>query len=64
MPVGAKEIAHAFGVEVETVYQWTQRGLLPPAPWTVSGRPAWPWGAIEKWAGETGRAITNPPEDV
>ncbi|HEX6956293.1 MAG TPA: hypothetical protein VF156_15570 [Agromyces sp.] len=62
VPVGGVEIARALGVEPATVWQWKVRGLLPDAPWTVSGKPAWPWGVIEKWATDTGRAIVNPPE--
>lgn len=55
-PVGALEIAGRLGVRRETVAQWKQRKLLPPARWTVSGEDAWDWTLdIEPWARETGR---------
>lgn len=55
-PVGALEVAGRLGVRRETVAQWKQRGLLPPARWTVSGQDAWDWALdIEPWARETGR---------
>jgi len=53
--VGAKEIAERLRVPVNTVHQWSKRGLLPPAAGTVSGLPAWAWQAIENWARSTGR---------
>ena len=57
-PVGMVEIAVRLGVKRETVEQWRARGRstrFPEAVWTVGGRPAWPWGDIERWARETGR---------
>src|ERR1700733_4486311 len=55
-PVGGLEIAGRLGVRRETVAMWKQRGLLPPARWTVSGEDAWDWALdIEPWARETGR---------
>jgi len=54
-PVGLSEIAHRLGVAQITAKQWRQRGLLPPPRWTVSGRPAWNWPDIERWAIKTGR---------
>lgn len=55
LPVGAVEIAERLAVKPETVHQWAYRGLLPEPRWTVSGRPAWNWPTIERWARETGR---------
>lgn len=55
-PVGGLEIAERLGVKRETVAMWKQRGLLPPARWTVSGEDAWDWHEdIEPWARETKR---------
>ena len=54
-PVGLAEIAARLGVARATADQWRQRGVLPDAPWTVGGRPAWPWTLIEAWARDTGR---------
>jgi predicted site-specific integrase-resolvase len=54
-PVGADDIADRLGVQRNTVHQWRQRGVLPDPPWTVSGRPAWNWPEIAKWAKDTGR---------
>lgn len=55
-PVGAKEIAARLGVRRQTVATWKQRGILPPARWTVSGEDAWDWKLdIEPWAERTGR---------
>lgn len=62
IPVGAVEIALALGVQPATVWQWKQRGLLPPdTGWMVSSHPVWDWRRIEKWAAKTGRKIVNPP---
>ena len=54
-PVGLSDIADRLGVARQTAKQWQLRGQLPPAKWTVSGRPAWDWPTIEKWAKKTGR---------
>jgi predicted DNA-binding transcriptional regulator AlpA len=54
-PVGLIEIAERLGVKRATVDMWKLRGLLPPAKWTVGGRPAWDWADIMAWAKETGR---------
>jgi hypothetical protein len=55
-PVGGLEIADRLDVKRETVAMWKQRGLLPPARWTVSGEDAWDWHQdIEPWAKETHR---------
>jgi predicted DNA-binding transcriptional regulator AlpA len=54
-PVGAAEIAMRLGVKPQTVHRWCQRKLMPPPRWTVSGRPAWEWTAIEAWARSTRR---------
>jgi hypothetical protein len=54
-PVGTDDIADRLGVKRQTVAMWRYRKLLPDQEWTVSGRPAWNWPDIEKWARETGR---------
>lgn len=54
-PVGSKEVCARLGVHEATVWQWRQRGELPPEDATVGGRPAWRWGTIWQWAIETGR---------
>lgn len=54
-PVGADEIARRLDVKPETVHQWRYHALLPDPDYTVSGRPAWDWRTIEKWARATGR---------
>jgi hypothetical protein len=54
-PVGEREIADRLDVQPMTVNRWMARGLLPPARWTISSRPAWDWSDIERWAIETGR---------
>jgi predicted site-specific integrase-resolvase len=54
-PVGLSDIADRLGVAHQTAKQWNLRGLLPPPKWTVSGRPAWEWKDVEKWARKTGR---------
>lgn len=54
-PVGSNDIAARLGVAEQTVKTWKQRGVLPPPSWTVSGRPAWNWPDIAKWARETKR---------
>jgi predicted DNA-binding transcriptional regulator AlpA len=54
-PVGMTEIAQRLGVKRDTVQHWSVRKVLPPAEWTVGGRPAWSWSTIETWARETGR---------
>jgi hypothetical protein len=54
-PVGALEIGERLDARPQTVAQWHFRGLLPPPRWTVSGRPAWNWPDIERWARVTGR---------
>lgn len=55
-PVGLTEIADRLGVKLQSAQNWRTRGLLPPARWTVGGRPAWSWQRdIEPWARETGR---------
>jgi hypothetical protein len=60
-PAGMTEIASRLGVKRETVEQWQFRKLLPdPLPGTVGGRPAWRWGVIRAWAGETGRLPGSP----
>lgn len=53
--VGLEEIAQRLGVRRPTADQWRSRGVLPEPPWTVGGRPAWPWPLIEQWARDTGR---------
>ena len=53
--VGIPEIAERLGVARATVDQWKWRGVLPPARWTVGGRPAWSWSEIQKWARDTHR---------
>jgi len=55
IPVGLAEIAARLGVKQQTARQWKLRGLLPAAPWTVSGQDAWPWEVIEAWGIRTGR---------
>lgn len=54
-PVGVREIAERLGVRQQTVAQWKYKGLMPDAPWVVSGYPCWPWDQIEQWARRTGR---------
>jgi hypothetical protein len=54
-PVGIKEIGERLEVQRATVDMWLFRELLPPARWTVGGRPAWDWPDVEAWAVETGR---------
>jgi hypothetical protein len=54
-PVGLSEIAQELKVEQNTAQVWNHRGLMPEPSWIVSGRPAWNWPDIEKWAKETGR---------
>lgn len=59
-PVGELEIGERLGTRPQTVAQWQFRGLLPPPRWTVSGRPAWNWPDIERWARDTGRLAASP----
>jgi hypothetical protein len=59
-PVGELEIADRLCVTAHTVHQWVHEGLLPEHRWTVSGRPAWNWPAVEAWARNTGR-LGAPP---
>lgn len=54
-PVGAKEIADRLAVKRGTVDMWRHRELFPDPDYTVGGRPAWEWSAVEAWADETGR---------
>jgi hypothetical protein len=54
-PVGLSEIAQELRVKQATAQMWHHRGLMPEAKWTVSGRPAWNWPDIEKWAVRTER---------
>jgi hypothetical protein len=54
-PVGQAEIADRLGENRQTVAQWHYRGLLPPARWTVGGRPAWNWADIVRWERAGGR---------
>lgn len=54
-PVGSDDIADRLGVKRQTVAMWRYRGVLPDPSWTVSGRPAWNWPDVEKWAKETNR---------
>jgi hypothetical protein len=54
-PVGLEEIAQRLHVQRGTVDRWRQRCVLPQPAWTVGGRPAWAWTAIEQWARDTGR---------
>lgn len=55
-PVGLTEIADRLGVKMQTAQNWRTRDVLPPARWTVGGRPAWSWQRdIEPWARDTGR---------
>lgn len=53
--MGLSDIAERLGVHAQTTKQWHVRGVLPTARWTVSGRPAWDWKDIERWARKTGR---------
>lgn len=58
-PVGTKEIADRLRVEQQTAWNWKQRGVFPPARWTVGGRDAWSWPIdIEPWARQTGRLLS------
>jgi len=55
-PVGTVEIADRLGVTRSAVDAWRRRQVGFPDPaWTVGGRPAWDWAAIERWARRTGR---------
>lgn len=54
-PVGADDIADRLGVKRQTVAMWRYRKLLPEPSWTVSGRPAWNWPNVQRWAKETNR---------
>lgn len=55
-PVGLTEIAHRLDVAAQSAQNWRTRGVLPPARWTVGGRPAWDWHLdIHPWAAATGR---------
>lgn len=63
-PVGLAEISDRLGVQRDTVDRWRQRGVLPPARWTVGGRPAWAWVDIEQWAIDTGRLSTTPQAEA
>lgn len=54
-PVGLAEIADMLGVRRALVDRWREREVLPPAKWTVGGRPAWDRKDIEEWARTTGR---------
>lgn len=53
--VGPVEIADMLGVKTDTVYQWVNRGTLPPAWATISGTRLWHRVVVEDWARETGR---------
>ena len=54
-PVGLTEIAERLGVQPETPQRWRMRDVMPEPRWTVSGRPAWDWPDVERWAKDTGR---------
>lgn len=60
-PVGLSDIDERLGMAKGTAKHWNLRKLLPPPKWTVSGRPAWEWRDVEKWASKTGRLRT--PEE-
>jgi hypothetical protein len=55
-PVGLTDIADRLKADRRTPQQWHHRGILPPADWQVSGRPAWCWPhTLKPWAERTGR---------
>jgi hypothetical protein len=62
-PVGELEIGQRLGVRAQTVAQWHYRGQLPPPRWTVSGRPAWNWPDLERWARQTGKLDAPPAKN-
>lgn len=49
------EIAVLMACEPATVHMWHYRGIMPTPRWQVSGRAAWRWGDVEKWAHDTDR---------
>lgn len=55
-PVGMKEIAERLGYQVESIWQWRAQPSFPKPRWSVSGRPAWDWPVVERWARRNGRA--------
>jgi len=44
-----------MGVQVDTVWKWRQRAVLPIEDGIVSGAPWWWPETIDEWAKETGR---------
>lgn len=50
LPVGVQDIAERLGVSAEEVHRWRDLSIFPPPRWRVSGRPAWNWEVVEKWA--------------
>lgn len=53
--VGLSDIATRLRVARATVDTWRHRGQMPPPDFVVSGRPAWRWQTIRRWAERTGR---------
>jgi hypothetical protein len=60
-PVGVVEIAQRAEVTREAVNKWRERygaeteHPFPAPAWTVGGRPAWDWPAVETWLRKTKR---------
>jgi hypothetical protein len=42
-PVATGDIAARLGIPRNTAHKWQQRGIMPPARWTVGGADSWCW---------------------
>lgn len=55
IPIDVPAVAARMGVQVDTVWKWRQRAVLPIEDGIVSGAPWWWPETIDEWAKETGR---------
>ena len=53
--LGPQEIADRLSVQVNTVWQWRKRDIMPIPARIISGVPLWTAEQIDGWAAATGR---------